>query len=75
MTTKQNHIETIRGLYPADSQYSDTAEIGRRLLLEAMNKAGLNWRDLPEDVLRIYAEMCEREEIKQGRRLYLKDFG
>lgn len=75
MTQKERYIDSIRGLFPADSQYQGTAEIGRRLLLDAMDKAGFNWRDLPEDVLRIYADMCERENINQERRLFLKDFG
>lgn len=64
---KDKYIDTIRGLYPADSRYPDTAEIGRRLLLEAMEKTAFNWRDLPEDVLRIYAELCEQEDAKSIR--------
>lgn len=60
--TKREHIEMIAGLYPADSQYLDTAETGRRLLLEAMERSGFSWRDLPEEVLREYAALCQWEE-------------
>lgn len=62
MSKKQDYIDTVAILYPADSQFPDTAEAGRRLLLEAMDIAGFNWRSLPEKVLRHYALLCQIED-------------
>lgn len=63
---KQRLINIIQGLYPADSGFSDTQKIGKALLEDSMHEANFNWRDLPEGVLKIYAEKCETlEKLKE----------
>jgi|GEM_PF-4260746 len=63
---KQKLIDIIGGLYPADSEFSDTKKIGKALLDDSMYEANFNWRDLPEGVLKIYAEKCETlEKLKE----------
>ena len=57
--TKDEAIESISHLYPADSEYHDCQEIGKRFMTEAMEEMNFNWRELPEDVLIRYAEKCE----------------
>ncbi|MDD5061763.1 MAG: hypothetical protein PHN44_05730 [Candidatus Marinimicrobia bacterium] len=64
---KQKAIEIIEQLFPADSQYEDTAAIGKRLLDQAKEEID-GWRNLPEPVLVRYAELCEAEENKQVRK-------
>lgn len=62
----QRLINIIQGLYPADSGFSDTEKIGKALLEDSMHEANFNWRDLPEGVLKIYAEKCETlEKLKE----------
>jgi len=60
---KENYINIIEGLFPADSEYSDTAEKGIELMLKAMSVTYFDWRKLPEDVLKIYSELCLIEDI------------
>lgn len=55
-------IQIIEGLFPADSEYPDTAEIGKKLLTQAKTKS---WRDEPIDVLIRYANLCLQEEQRQ----------
>ena len=45
---KDEAISHISNLYPPDSDYSDTAEIGKSDLLDALAN---QWRELPESVL------------------------
>jgi len=56
-------IETIELLYPADSQFPDTARIGRKLLEQAKQEVE-TWRNESDDVLLRYAELCEIEDRK-----------
>lgn len=65
---KQEAIDFIAGQYPIDSDYSDTNEIGRQFMLEAMEETNFNWRDLPEEVLVRWAEKCELKEARDIRR-------
>lgn len=48
-------IELIEGLYPADSENETTRKIGQMILIHAI---GTDWRDLPVEMLRKYAEQC-----------------
>ncbi len=63
---REEAIANIEALYPADSQYPDGAEVGKRLLEQAkMEKQG--WRMEPDEVLIRYAELCIAEEGRQQR--------
>ncbi len=60
---KQNFIETVESLFPIDSKFMVTSEIGKRLLMEAIEES--NWRDLPREILSLYAAKCERKDNLQ----------
>ena len=66
--SKKESIATIEELYPIDSQYPDTNEVGRQLLLESIQEANFNWRDLPEEVLAIWSRKCVEKENESIRR-------
>ena len=59
--TRDQAIRTIESLYPADSEYPDTAEVGERLLAQAKREVE-GWRTEPDAVLVRYAELCKRAE-------------
>ena len=65
--TREEAINFIEGLFPADAQYEGTREIGIALLEEAKRNVS-NWRTLPDEVLFEYARLCEAEEADQERR-------
>ena len=55
---KKEAIDCISGLYPPDT------EKGQELLRQA--KAEMeSWKDLPENILIRYAELCQQEENRQ----------
>lgn len=61
---RKEAIDAISSLYPSDSNFPETNEIGRQFMLESMNEVGFDWRNLPDDVLERWAEKCilrERE--------------
>lgn len=60
--TRQQAINTIEYLYPADSQFPSTAKDGRKLLEQARGKT--NWRNEPDEVLIRYAELCQEKAGK-----------
>lgn len=66
--TAQDAIVHIELLYPPDSEYEDTREIGRELMLNTVgNKVGYeNWRDLDdEDLIKLAkANLLEAGEIE-----------
>jgi len=63
MKTKQELIDIIEGLYPVDSACPEVNDVGKHLLLQAMEEVGFNWRELPKKVLNRYAFLClEKEE-------------
>lgn len=64
--TRDECINIIQPLFPADSQYLSTADIGRRLLDQARRDCN-NWRHEPLDVLERYAQLCIEEEQRQQR--------
>lgn len=60
-------IRVIADLFPADSEYPRTAEIGRNLLQQAQEEVKQDWRNLPLGVLLRYADLCREEEFNQSR--------
>lgn len=58
---REQAIQTIEGLFPTDSEYETTNEIGKRLLQQAKDELN-NWRNEPTNILLRYAELCIREE-------------
>ena len=58
---REQAIDTIKHLYPADSEYAPTAEIGKRLLEQAKMEVQ-GWRTEPTEVLIRYAHLCMQEE-------------
>ena len=72
--TREDAIQTIESLFPADSQYSKTKTIGEQLLKQAKSEI-IGWRTEPEAVLIRYAELCEREETIQDRHFFANRHG
>lgn len=62
-------IETIKALYPPDSEFEGVNEIGEELLQQAKLDTGYHdrWQELPERVLIRYAKLCEQRERQQSR--------
>lgn len=63
---RKEAISIIESLYPADSQYPDSREIGKRLLEQAESEIN-GWRNKSTEVLIRYAELCQQEETRQDR--------
>ena len=63
--TKQQAIEIIEELFPIDSEFNVTNIVGRTLLMESIQES--NWRDLPENILSIYAQKCIDEDRRQQK--------
>lgn len=63
---RKEAIAIIESLFPPDSQWEKTNEIGKRLLQQAKDETE-NWRNLPDAVLFRYADLCEQEESRQDR--------
>ncbi len=61
-------ISIIEALYPADSPYEDSREIGKRLLEQAESEIN-GWRTKPTEVLIRYTELCMSEDNRQTRAL------
>lgn len=73
---RREWIRTIEALWPADSDYPDTAALGREFLQQARENVGrkVSWRDEPDEVLREYCRLCLAEEwgpFKDGESLAL----
>ncbi len=60
--TREDAIQTIETLYPADSQFPEVAENGRQLLAQAEEIAGMDWRDASDKVIFTYASLCLEKE-------------
>ena len=60
MMSRQDAIDTINDLYPADSPYNETQEIGQKLMLKAI---AMTWRELPDETLKQYARLCLGQEM------------
>ena len=52
-------IQVIAQLFPADSQFEESRQIGLELFLSALAK---EWRDAPDSVLHHYAALCREQE-------------
>lgn len=63
--TRQQVIETIQMLYPADSEFPNTAGKGKELLSQA--RQDVPWRDESDDVLYRYMRLCIEEEARVNR--------
>ncbi len=55
--TREEAIQVIEQLYPADDDYIDTRQIGQILLAEAWGNC---WRAAPTEVLQEYARLCDK---------------
>ena len=62
---RDEKIRDIENLYPADSSYTGTREVGRKLLFEAIAQS---WRFLPDEILNNYHELCVIEEQRESSR-------
>lgn len=69
---REQAIANIEGLYPADSQYEQTAEIGQKLLEQAKREVK-GWRTEPTPVLIRYAEICMSLEAQETRKFLSKN--
>ncbi len=67
MTPRERAISTISALFPADSEYEKTREIGIRLMEEAKRRTN-NWRNLPDETLFEYERLCIEEDERQTRK-------
>ncbi len=63
---REEAIQQIEGLFPADSQYKETNKMGERLLAQAKKEVE-GWRNESTPVLVRYAELCIAEENRQAR--------
>lgn len=66
---REQAIQQIEGLFPTDSQYTETNKIGERLLAQAKREVE-GWRCEPTPVLIRYAELCMAEERRQDRHYF-----
>ena len=73
MIKRDGIIQEIEQLFPVDSCYTATKEIGQRLLDQAKRNTE-NWRNLPEEILREYWRLCRNEENKQIQKLKKKEY-
>ena len=71
---REQAIQQIEGLYPTDSQYTETNKIGERLLAQAKREV-IGWQNEPTEVLIRYAELCIAEEAKQDRHYFANRHG
>jgi hypothetical protein len=65
--TRKEAIQHIEALYPPDSEYEDTAAIGEAFIEKAKTMCN-DWRNLPDNVLKLAASMMIEEENRIGRR-------
>jgi len=65
---RQKLIDTITMLYPPDSEYTDTAEVGIEIVEEIVAR---RWRELPDDFLQEIALAMIAREQRHERRVRL----
>lgn len=63
---REEAIQHIESLFPADSGYEDTAEIGQELLDRAKREVS-GWRTEPTEVLIRYAQLCIHRDNQNMR--------
>jgi hypothetical protein len=61
-------ISTIEALYPPDT------ETGEKLLQQAKNDCN-SWKNLPDEILLRYADLCQQEETRQTNRILVSTKG
>jgi hypothetical protein len=68
--TRQEAISHIESLYPPDSEFYRTAQIGQELLERAKNDVSA-WKQEPDDVLIRFAKLCiwEEERLLKSNKL------
>ena len=66
--SREEAISIIECLFPADSQYQESREIGKKFLQQAKDEAN-NWRNEPDNILFRYADLCMQEEDKTTMQL------
>lgn len=73
MKTIQDAINHVESLYPPDSQYEDTAQIGRELMNNSVgNSVGFeNWRELPKRHLFL---LCRANLLEHGEKALASEF-
>lgn len=67
---RAEYIDIISNLYPPDSEYTSTAEVGLEIVEEIVAR---RWRELPEDILQEIASAMVAREHRDARR-YRKPF-
>jgi len=72
MLTKEQIIQECEGLFPPDSNFPDTAEIGKRFLEQAKSEIE-GWRTEPKEVLFRFLQLCKDEDSRQTRKHLKKD--
>jgi len=65
---REQAISNIESLYPIDSQYEATREMGEKLLAQAKRECE-GWRNLPDAILFRYAELCMQQDDRTCREL------
>ena len=63
---REQAIQEIENLFPADSEYLDTREKGIELLEQAKRNTS-DWRNLPDATLFEYARLCREEDDRQTK--------
>ncbi len=66
MNAREQAIADIEALFPVDSQYVETNKKGEELLAQARRECE-DWRNLPDNILFRYAELCRQEENRHAR--------
>lgn len=61
--TKEDAIMHIKALYPPDSQFPETAAMGKEIIEQAKDRCN-HWTNLPEDVLILAASMMIDRESR-----------
>lgn len=60
MKNREQIIQEIEYLFPADSKYPSTREVGEGLLQRAIWS---KWRSLPDEILLEYLRLCREKSI------------
>lgn len=72
MMTREEAIDIIEMLYPADADYENTAQKERELLERAKREV-TGWRTEPTEILIRYTQLCMEEEDRQDKKMLNKN--
>lgn len=61
---RKQDIQEIDNLFPIDSPFDKTNAVGAQLLIDSILEYG--WRNLPSDLLAIYANRCRTGAFQLG---------